>query len=607
MKRQLFSLFTLLLLLLTAATASAQQNRQFSIVSFGHDPFDMTAKNDQYKKIDGSGSLYAIIKVSSATADDNLSEYRFNFGNLNHIVEEKENKLWLYVQRNAKHVTISRKGFTTIERYDLGTTIQEGQTYVMTLKAAPRQVFTQMVMFLVKPEDSKATVTVNDDDVVGITDESGATAKSLPYGSYTYKVMAEGYYKSEGHFTLNDQSQTHTEQIILRPKFALVTLRTTADADIYVNGQLKGRRTWSGRLNGGSYQVECRQQNHRPSSQTIAVKENEPRTYDLTLPTPITGTLSVMSQPLQATITIDNQPMGTTPRQLTDQLIGRHTITVSKAGYENATQQFDITEGQTTNLNIALKKLATATTPVGGNNGLINAATPAVSVNDRTFTVKGVSFVMKAVAGGTFKMGSDDSDAESNEKPVHSVTLSDYMIGETEVTQKLWQAVMGSSPSYYKGTKKPVEKVSWNDCQTFIRRLNKLTGQRFRLPTEAEWEYAARGGNRSRGYKYAGSNNIGEVTWYNDNSGSGTHNVKTKAPNELGIYDMSGNVCEWCQDWYGSYNSSAQTNPTGAATGSHRVLRGGCCYFDARYCRVSNRFSYTPSYGGSDLGLRLAL
>ena len=160
-------------------------------------------------------------------------------------------------------------------------------------------------------------------------------------------------------------------------------------------------------------------------------------------------------------------------------------------------------------------------------------------------------------------MGSDDSDADDDERPVHSVTLSSYSIGETEVTQALWTAVMGSNPSNFKGNNLPVEKVSWNDCQTFIRKLNDLTGENFRLPTEAEWEFAARGGNRSRGYKYSGSDNLGDVAWYTDNSGDKTHAVKSKSPNELGIYDMSGNVWERCSDIFGDYHDSPQTNPKG--------------------------------------------
>ena len=249
---------------------------------------------------------------------------------------------------------------------------------------------------------------------------------------------------------------------------------------------------------------------------------------------------------------------------------------------------------------------------------------PLIEPVTETFTVNGVTFTMVAVEGGTFTMGAtaeQGSDAESNEKPAHQVTLSSYCIGQTEVTQALWQAVMGSNPSYCNGGNygtnllRPVEKVSWNDCQTFITKLNQMTGKTFRLPTEAEWEFAARGGKLSQGYKYADSNTIGDVAWYYGNSyalGSsnpdyGTHTVGTKSPNELGLYDMSGNVLEWCQDWYDSYSSNAQTNPTGPTSGSGRVYRGGSWGDNAWNCRVSNRNRYTPTSTGSGLGLRLAL
>ena len=222
-----------------------------------------------------------------------------------------------------------------------------------------------------------------------------------------------------------------------------------------------------------------------------------------------------------------------------------------------------------------------------------------------TTTVNGVSFNMVFVEGGTFQMGSNDSEAYDKEKPVHSVTLSDYYIGETEVTQELWKAVMGSNPSSFKGSKNPVELVSWNDCQEFIKKLNQLTGKNFRLPTEAEWEYAARGGNKSRGYKYSGSNTISDVAWYCDNSSDETHPVGTKSPNELGLYDMSGNVWEWCSDWYGYYSPSSQRNPTGPTSGSYRVHRGGGWCSFARYCRVAYRDYWTPDYRHDHLGLRL--
>ena len=234
-----------------------------------------------------------------------------------------------------------------------------------------------------------------------------------------------------------------------------------------------------------------------------------------------------------------------------------------------------------------------------------------VEVNSGRFTVNGVSFEMVRVEGGTFRMGAtseQEDEAYSDEKPVHSVTLSSYYIGKTEVTQALWQAVMGSNPSNYKGADLPVECVSWNDCQEFIQKLNRLTGRNFRLPTEAEWEFACRGGNNSNGYKYSGSNNLGSVAWYDDNSGGQTHPVGTKAPNELGIYDMSGNVWEWCSDWYADYTSYSQTNPTGPRSGSCRVLRGGSWYGIAGFCRSSFRdISYFPTNRYNNLGLRLAL
>ena len=230
-------------------------------------------------------------------------------------------------------------------------------------------------------------------------------------------------------------------------------------------------------------------------------------------------------------------------------------------------------------------------------------------LENQVVSVNGVSFTMIAVEGGTFNMGATSEqggDADSDEYPVHSVTLSDYYIGETEVTQELWEAVMGSNPSDFSGNpQRPVEMVSWDDCKEFITNLNNLTGINFRLPTEAEWEYAARRGNGSQGYKYSGSNTISDVAWYNGNSGSETHNVKTKSPNELGIYDMSGNVFEWCEDWYGGYSSGSQTNPTGPSSGFFRVLRGGSWYSNTKACRVSNRSNDSPGSRYSRYGFRV--
>ncbi|GHV68884.1 hypothetical protein FACS1894199_16810 [Bacteroidia bacterium] len=219
--------------------------------------------------------------------------------------------------------------------------------------------------------------------------------------------------------------------------------------------------------------------------------------------------------------------------------------------------------------------------------------------------------VMVSVQGGTFTMGCTDEQGNDclsdDEKPAHKVTISSFYIGKYEVTQAQWKLIMGSNPSEFKSDNLPVEMVSWTDAQEFIWRLNAATGKQYRLPTEAEWEYAARGGNKSQNYKYSGSHNLSNVDWFNDNSDDRPHPVGTKLANELGIHDMSGNVCEWCSDWFGIYSSSQQQDPMGASSGSARVYRGGSWGGSATHCRVSNRAYDAPSSRYYDLGFRLVL
>lgn len=218
-----------------------------------------------------------------------------------------------------------------------------------------------------------------------------------------------------------------------------------------------------------------------------------------------------------------------------------------------------------------------------------------------------IKLKMIKVEGGTFNMG-ESSKKSYEESPVHKVTLSTYYIGETEVTQELWAKIMGNNPSEFKGSKKPVEQVSWDDCQNFINQLNKQTGLVFRLPTEAEWEFAARGGNKSHGYLYSGGNTLNDVAWIGENSNKETHIVKTKKPNELGIYDMSGNVGEWCYDRMGDYSPSAQKDPIGPSWGTYRIARGGC-YLSGEYAmtQVMYRYGGAPGLINHTYGFRLAL
>ena len=240
---------------------------------------------------------------------------------------------------------------------------------------------------------------------------------------------------------------------------------------------------------------------------------------------------------------------------------------------------------------------------------LLVVTVPALIIELETITVNGVSFNMVHVEGGTFSMGATSEQGEDAldwEYPVHQVTLSSYAIGETEVTQALWEAVMGNNPSRFQGRpENPVELVDWNDCQQFITQLNALTGRQFRLPTEAEWEFAARGGNKSQGYKYAGSNDFDEVGWHSENCNT-TQPVGSKKANELGIYDMSGNVWEWCQDCWSDYGSIPQTDPTGPETGDQRIRRGVGWNGSSTNGRVSHRSSREPTYKYNSQGLRLA-
>ena len=345
------------------------------------------------------------------------------------------------------------------------------------------------------------------------------------------------------------------------------------------------------------------------------------RTYVLTLlgnsqqQAQQTQTLTIRYTPSSATVLVDNKMInGSNGVAQTTLPVGQHSYIVFCNGYESEEGMVKLKASAPSNLQITLSKEATVirntvAQPTVAQQPVVQ---PTVTNSDNiSIPVKnGISIDMIRVEVGTFTMGAtpEKEDLYDDEKPTHKVTLTnDYYIGKYEVTQALWQAVMDNNPSYFKGYDLPVEQVSWDDCQEFLSKLNKITGKNFRLPTEAEWEFAARGGKKSRGYQYSGSNNISDVAWYEVNSGNKPHDVGSKQANELGIYDMTGNVREWCQDWYGKYSSSSQTNPTGATSGSDRVFRGGSWGNSARLCRSSGRDGITPGFRDSSLGLRLVL
>ena len=404
-----------------------------------------------------------------------------------------------------------------------------------------------------------------------------------------------------------------------------------------------GNETWV-YMPQGSRQLKILTQSCLPAMVTFAdygvEKLESNRTYVLVMTKPMASfgqqkqTLTIRYTPSSATVLVDNKMVrGSNGVAKTILPVGQHSFVVACDGYESEEGTVKLKASAPSDLQIRLSKEAVAavsnandvildnvytsstsspqSTTSSSSSGFSSTSSVSSGSNEISIPVKdGITIDMVKVDAGSFMMGatSEMQNPYGDETPVHQVILTnDYYMGKYEVTQALWQAVMGNNPSRFKGDNLPVEQVSWNDCQEFIGKLNDLTGRKFRLPTEAEWEYAARGGKKSRSYQYSGSSNISDVAWYDGNSGSKTHPVGMKQANELGIYDMGGNVYEWCQDWYGSYVSSSQTNPTGAVSGSYRVCRGGSWYYHAGSCRSSFRSFDTLDGRYDNLGLRLVL
>ena len=664
MIKKLFQISLLLALVLYAPFVMAQD---ISVESFRLLDKDMMAITSGTQKYDQNGDAAALIRVVTTETG-----FVFETGSAGIVeVEEKVGEIWVYVSYGIKRLTIMHKELGVLRDYNIPISIQKARTYEMKLTTGrvetivTRSAGKQYVMFNVTP----ANAIVELDGMPLEMDSDGYAEKSMSYGTYDYSVSCADYHTEAGKLTVSaagkveknislrpnfgwidvqgrseyhgaqvyldnkhigqlplksdavksgtyqvkvlkalykpyeqqvtvTDNNTTTLNVALVPNFANITLTTDAESEIWVDGRQRGKGQCTLNLELGEYTVEVKRPSHRTVSDVIHVAELTDRTIQLSSPTPIYGILDISSFPSRAIVLVDGVEVGQTPLILDNVLVGLRKVTLKKEGYEPYEKTMTLTEDADNTLTATLE-VEKPKTPIFANGA------------KKTYTVNGVSFTMVDVEGGTFTMGATSeqgSDVDNDEKPVHKVTLSNYSIGETEVTQELWQAVMGSNPSHFTGDlQRPVEQVSWNDCQTFIKKLNQLTGENFRLPTEAEWEYAARGGKSSKGHKYSGSNTIGDVAWYYDNSSSKAHTVKIKQPNELGIYDMSGNVYEWCADWYGSYSSSAQTNPTGPSSGSSRVLRGGSWGDNAGDCRVAYRNSCSPDGRYINNGFRLSL
>ena len=601
MRRFYFLIISLIICLCTFA-------QELKVKSFKLASNDLSASLVENLRTDEVGNVCALVKILLL---DDISKVQGNvIGDIRNFSSEK----WVYLSKGTKEIRVIPMHYKPLRVYfpDFGIDgVESKRTYVLDLViqnmgAEPVDAGGNFYALSVQPKNAVVTI----DGIQQNVSTDGEYSAMLPYGTHTYKVEAGGYISKSGSFTVSSGDMTPISVSLLSAMASVSITCPTPAVSLYVDKKAVGNSPWSGSLKEGMHLLEARKSGYRSQQKTILLAQQQKLDVTFGELVAIQGNLSVNYKPFGADVYVDGKKLGQSPRVFNGLLVGNHQVEVRKDGYATDRKSVSISEGQTASITGTLVSNAVASSSSNTLGYSSGSSSMASGSNTITIPVKdGISIDMVRVEAGTFTMG---ATAEmkipwDDEKPTHRVTLTnDYYIGKYEVTQALWKAVMGNNPSSFKGDNLPVEEVSWDDCQDFISKLNRITGKTFRLPTEAEWEYAARGGNKSRGYQYSGSSNLSDVAWYKDNSGSKTHTVGTKQPNELGIYDMCGNVWEWCQDWYGKYSSSSQVNPTGAASGSSRVNRGGCLINDARDCRSSCRGNNTPG-GRGYLGLRLVL
>ena len=591
-----------LILLSVFALLNTAVAQKLSVESFVLAPTDITAQTEGRKDLNGDAC--ALVKISFVGDVADVE------GNVIKPLVKRNNETWAFMTQESRQMKVVTKDYlplmVTFGDYGIEK-LQSNRTYVLTLTKPsgaqePVDAGGNFYAISVQPKDAKVTI----DGVLQASSSDGEYSAMLAYGSHTYKVEAGGYISKSGSFTIGKGDMTPISVSLVSALATLSVSCPTPAVSLYVDKKSVGSLPWNGSLKEGMHLLEVRKDGYCSQQKTIQLAQQQKLDVAFDALSAIQGNLSVNFKPFGSDVYVDGVKVGQSPRVFNGVLVGNHNVEISKSGYATSRQTVTISEGQTASISGSLTSSASSS----GTNAL-SSSSSSPSGNTITIPVKnGISIEMVKVEAGSFNMGAtpEMQAPYEVEKPVHRVTLTNnYYIGKYEVTQALWKIVMGSNPSNFKGDNLPVENVSWNNCQKFISKLNKLTGKSFRLPTEAEWEFAARRGNKSRGYLYSGSNAIGDVAWYEGNSSFMTHAVGTKQPNELGIYDMTGNVWEWCQDWYDSYSSSPQTNPTGAVSGSYRVDRGGSWNCLARSCRASCRDRCTPDYRNNSCGLRLVL
>lgn len=526
---------------------SSVYSQELTIKSFKVITGDLSAQTQPRKDLNDKNC--ALVKVQFVGG---ISEIE---GNVITPLIKHGNETWVYMPQGSRQMKVLTQSFlpVMVTFVDYGIEkLESNRTYVLILTKPMSIIEQKKQALIIKYSPSSATVLVDNKMVRGT---NGVAKVVLPVGQHSYIVASDGYESEEGTVKLKAAAPSNLQITLSKETNTISTSTNDVATQHIVRNQIV---KFSGKV------VDI---NGQP---VIGAVVEETGTKNISV-TDIDGNFIIKAKSSSITVTVTF--LGCVPKQVKLTEGTKEEITLIEETYKKQ---------------------------------------PSSSASSITIPVKdGISIEMVKVEGGTFMMGAtpEMKNSWTEERPIHQVTLTnDYYIGKYEVTQSLWCALMDNNPSYFKGDNLPVEQVSWDDCQKFINKLNDITGRKFRLPTEAEWEYAARGGKKSRGYQYSGSNKISDVAWYSSNSEHKTQPVGLKLANELGLYDMSGNVDEWCFDRFGFYSALSQTNPLGADDGICRVYRGGSWEQTAGFCRSSDRSNYGTSKNRIyNLGFRLAL
>ena len=535
--------FTFFVLLLFSISVCSQE---LHVKSFGIAESDLSAQIQSRKDLNDKNC--ALVKVGIG-----LQGVQFE-GNVVGQVVNNVGEYWVYMPQGSRMLKVKHPYYppiiVTFANYSMEK-LESNRTYELMLTVSGGIQSSQTQTLTIKYTPIEATVLVDNKRIKG---SDGVAMANFPIGQHSFVVFCDGYESEEGMVKLKASAPSNLQ--ITLSKEAKTALASTMGKEATNQNSVNSQNV---KFFGKVVDV-----NGEPII-GAAIKEN--------------GTANWAITDMEGNFFIDAKSPTV-------------TITVLYVGWQS--KQVELTAGHKEQITLIENKKKESET----------ANSISIPVKD------GINIEMIKVEAGTFMMGATKEVKEPYkiELPAHEVLLTeDYYIGKYEVTQALWNVVMDSKYSTNDGDLLPKNYVSWNDCQEFIEKLNKITGLKFRLPTEAEWEYAARGGKKSKRYLYSGSNNVLDVAWYDGNSSNKRHPVGTKQANELGIFDMGGNVSEWCQDLWGQYQNDSQINPLGSSAGTKHVLRGGNYFFDIRICYLSYRMFAESNYKDAFNGFRLAL